>query len=172
MPLDGLTGRFRGLAQGGGGGATASSRAPTTAPRAAKPDVGAAKPTPGVGDVGSLWSAFLERVRDERLSLYLSLAAGRPLGLEGGTLRVGVEAEALRRELNRKESLDALKAIASGVAGRALQLEIAPLPAGHVQDTPAAQAKRRTEETLADPLVQAAVEIFGAEVRSVRDRRS
>jgi hypothetical protein len=40
-----------------------------------------------------------------------------------------------------------------------------------VQETPAAQAKRRTEETLADPLVQAAVEIFGAEVRGVRDRR-
>jgi len=38
-------------------------------------------------------------------------------------------------------------------------------------DTPIAQAKRREEETLADPLVQAAVEIFGAEVRGVRDRR-
>ena len=34
-----------------------------------------------------------------------------------------------------------------------------------------AEARRRTEETLAHPMVQAAVEIFGAEVRGVRDRR-
>src|SRR5439155_1421778 len=37
---------------------------------------------------------------------------------------------------------------------------------------PLAQARRRTEERLADPLVQAAVEIFGAEVRGVREPRS
>ena len=46
------------------------------------------------------------------------------------------------------------------------------MPPEHLADTPIAQARRRQEETLADPLVRAAVEIFGAEVRSVRDRRS
>src|SRR5207244_4419103 len=46
-----------------------------------------------------------------------------------------------------------------------------PAPAGRGTGAPRAQARRRTEETLADPMVQAAVEIFGAEVRGVRDRR-
>jgi len=167
VPLDELTRRLEAIA----GGGVAVAPGPRTAP-AGPVKTTAPTPTPVTGDVGVIWTALLERVRDERLSLYLSLAAGRPLALDGGILRVGIEAEALRRDLNRKESLDTLKTIASGVAGRALQLEIGPLPAGHVQDTPAAQAKRRAEETLADPLVQAAVEIFGAEVRSVRDRRS
>jgi len=50
-------------------------------------------------------------------------------------------------------------------------VEVGPLPSEHAGQAPLAQARRRTEETLADPMVQAAVEIFGAEVRGVRDRR-
>jgi len=123
-------------------------------------------------DDGGVWEGVLRRVQDERVSLYMALAAARPLGMADGVLRIGVENEALRRECSRKESLEILRTIASEVAGRALQVDIGPLPAAHAQDTPAAQAKRRTEETLADPLVQAAVEIFGAEVRGVRDRRA
>jgi hypothetical protein len=118
------------------------------------------------------WAAILQRVQTERLSLYMALAAARPLVLEGATMRLGVEHEALRRECGKKEALDALGAIASDVVGRSVRIEIGPLPVEHVHDTPAAQAKRRTEATLADPLVQAAVEIFGAEVRGVRDRRA
>jgi len=64
-----------------------------------------------------------------------------------------------------------LRAIASEVAGRELRVEVGPLPSEHAGQAPLAQARRRTEETLADPMVQAAVEIFGAEVRGVRDRR-
>ena len=67
-------------------------------------------------------------------------------------------------------TLERLQAIASQIAGRPLRVDVTPLPAEHAGETPAAQARRRTEETLADPLVQAAVEIFGAEVRGVRDR--
>ena len=52
-------------------------------------------------------------------------------------------------------------------------MHIGPVPTERAGDTPLAQARRREEETLADPLVRAAVEIFeGAEVRGVRDRRS
>ena len=58
------------------------------------------------------------------------------------------------------------------VAAEALRVEVGPVPPERAGDTPMAQARRREEETLADPLVQAAVEIFGAEVRGVRDRRS
>jgi hypothetical protein len=103
----------------------------------------------------------------------MALAAARTLGLDAGALRIGVENEAIRRDNTRTESHDVLRTIASEVAGRPLMVEIGPLPADHVHETPAAQAKRRTEETLADPLVKAAVEIFGcAEVRGVRARRA
>jgi hypothetical protein len=123
--------------------------------------------------VRGVWDALLSRVQAERVSLYMALVPARPLGLDRGALRIGVENEAIRRDLTRKESLDVLRTIASEIAGCPLAVEIGPLPAEHVHETPAAQAKRRTEETLADPLVKAAVEIFGgAEVRGVRDRRA
>jgi hypothetical protein len=169
VPLEELARRLEAIAHGG-------SAPPASAPKAASSTTRGSPIAPraslaGAPDIGGLWEAVLQRVQEQRVSLYMALAAARPLGLDDGALRVGVENEALRRELNRKESLEVLRAIASDVAGRALQLEIGPLPETHAHDTPAAQAKRRTEETLADPLVQAAVEIFGAEVRGVRDRR-
>jgi len=118
---------------------------------------------------GRLWEDFLARVRQEKVSLYMALAAGKLLSAEGEALRIGIENEAMRRELGRKDTLERLRAIAREVSGRDLRVEIGPVPSGH--DTPLAQARRRTEEALADPLVQAAVDIFGAEVRGVRDRQ-
>jgi DNA polymerase-3 subunit gamma/tau len=187
VPIDVLAQRLESLAAGGApvsGGATrpaTPSRAAGAPPQPASPATPAApRPAsavgtaaPVAGDGRGVFDAMLQRVQAERVSLFMALAAARPLGLDGGALRIGVENEALRRDLTRKESLDVLRTIASEVAGRPLVVEIGPLPAGHVHETPAAQAKRRTEETLADPLVKAAVEIFGgAEVRGVRDRRA
>ena len=83
-----------------------------------------------------------------------------------------MDSEALRRELAARDTLARLATLASEAAGHPLRIEVGPVPAEHVGDTPVAQAQRRQEETLADPLVRAAVEIFGAEVRSVRDRRT
>jgi DNA polymerase-3 subunit gamma/tau len=172
VSFDELTRRLEALATGG----PAPSAPPGGGVRTARPasSAPAARAATAVaGDVREVWDALLQRVQSERVSLYMALAAARPLGLEQGLLRVGVENEALRRDLNRKESLDALRVIATDVAGRPVTVEIGPLPAEHALETPAAQVKRRTEETLADPLVQAAVEIFGgAEVRGVRDRRA
>jgi DNA polymerase-3 subunit gamma/tau len=175
VPLDDLTQRLEALAGGGSPIPAAPARSTTsTSPTrpSASPSVGRTTAAPQA-ELAVLWQAVLQRVQGERLSLYLGLAAARPLGLDGGALRLGVENEAVRRDLTQKESLEALRATASDVVGRPVQVEIGPLPAEHVADTPVAQAKRRTEETLADPLVQAAVEIFGgAEVRGVRDRRA
>ena len=119
-----------------------------------------------------MWDRVLARVRQERVSLYMTLAAARPLGVSDGVLRLGMDSEALRRELAARDTLARLAALASEAAGHPLRIEVGPMPAEHVGDTPVAQARRRQEETLADPLVRAAVEIFGAEVRGVRDRRS
>jgi DNA polymerase III subunit gamma/tau len=121
---------------------------------------------------GGVWDRVLARVRQERVSLYMTLAAARPLGVSDGVLRLGMDSEALRRELAARDTLARLAALASEAAGHPLRIEVGPMPAEHVGDTPVAQARRRQEETLADPLVRAAVEIFGAEVRGVRDRRS
>jgi DNA polymerase III subunit gamma/tau len=118
-----------------------------------------------------LWERVLERVREEKLALYLALEPARPLPGDGDAFRIGVDNESLRRDLSRKDNLDRLVAIVSQVAGRPLRVELAPLPKEQVVDTPTRQARRRTEETLADPMVKAAVEIFGGEVRGVRDRR-
>ena len=121
---------------------------------------------------GGLWDRFLARVQEEKLvAPYMMLLSGTLLAADGEALRIGIENEAARRELSRKETLQRLRAIASEVAGRELRVEVGPLPSEHAAQAPLAQARRRTEETLADPMVQAAVEIFGAEVRGVRDRR-
>src|SRR5207245_1044467 len=83
------------------------------------------------------------------------LATRTRLAADGEALRIGIENEAARRELSRKETLQRLRAIASEVAGRELRVEVGPLPSEHAAQAPLAQARRRTEETLADPMVQA-----------------
>jgi hypothetical protein len=111
-------------------------------------------------------------VREDKVSLYMQLAGGKLLSTDGDLLRIGVENEAMRRELSRKETLQRLRTIAREISGRDLRVEVGPLPEEHAGAAPLAQARRRTEESLADPMVKAAVEIFGAEVRGVRDRRN
>jgi DNA polymerase-3 subunit gamma/tau len=155
LPVDDILRRLEAL------GAAPAPAAPA-APRAVRPE---RAPREG------LWERFLARVQQEKLSLYLGLAAGKLLSADGETLRIGIENEAMRRELSRRETLERLRAIAREVAGRDVQVEVGPLPSAHAGEAPLAQARRRTEERLADPLVQAAVEIFDAEVRGVRERR-
>ena len=94
----------------------------------------------------------------------MTLAAGRPLGVEGDVLRIGLESESMRRSVQGRESLELLGRLASDAAGRPLRVEIGPLPAERQGETSRARARQREQETLADPLVQAAVEIFGGEV--------
>jgi DNA polymerase-3 subunit gamma/tau len=168
LPVDEILARLDAI-----GGASPAGSAPPLpgrgAPPAAPARVGGTSPTEASGGV---WDRVLARVRQERVSLYMTLAAARPLGVSDGVLRLGMDSEALRRELATRDTLARLAALASEAAGRPLRIEVGPVPSEHVADMPAAQARQRQEETLADPLVRAAVEIFGAEVRSVRDRRS
>src|SRR5947209_4688392 len=160
LPLDDILHRLEAFGAGNpaapGGGA---ARENVPRPREAAPG-------------GGLWDRFLARVQEEKLvAPYMMLLSGTLLAADGEALRIGIDNEAARRELSRKETLQRLRAIASEVAGRELRVEVGPLPSEHAAQAPLAQARRRTEETLADPMVQAAVEIFGAEVRGVRDRR-
>jgi len=147
---------------------TAPAR-PAAAPasRAAGAPAGPARPAPH----DDFWQAFLTRVRAERLAVYMMLVAGRPVGLDDEVLRIGIDSETMRRDASRREVLDLLQAAAGEVAGRPLRVEVGPMPPEHADDTALARGRKRTEDTLADPMVQAAVEIFGGEVRGVRERR-
>jgi DNA polymerase-3 subunit gamma/tau len=164
VPMDEVLRRLEALGAGGGG----DSR--TTPAAAVKQRTAENIPKAGAAD-GGLWEQFLARVKEEKLSLYMPLAAGKLLAADGGALRIGIGNETMRRELSRRETLECLSVIAREIAGRELRVEVGPLPGELAGEAPLAQARRRTEATLADPMVQAAVEIFGAEVRGVRDRR-
>ena len=169
LPVDEILARLDAIGRANPAGSAPPLPARGAPPAAAPARTGGASPAEASSGV---WERVLARVRQERLSLYMTLAAARPLGVRDGVLRLGMDSEALRRELATRDTLARLAALASEAAGRPLRVEVGPVPGDHVADTPGAQARRRQEETLADPLVQAAVEIFGAEVRGVRDRRS
>ncbi len=159
VPLEDLLRRLEAL--GGGSPPVRPTSAPPSAP-------GTPRARASAG--GDLWDRFLARVQQAEKAVYMQLAAGRLVSADGEALRIGIGNESMRRDLSRRETLDRLSAIAREIAGRELRVEVGPLPSELVADTPLAQARRRTEETLADPAVQAAVEIFGAEVRGVRER--
>jgi DNA polymerase-3 subunit gamma/tau len=161
LPVDEVLGRLESLT----GGAP-----PAAAPPVAKNVRRDEEPSRGAA-AGGLWEQLLERVQRDKKALYMALATGRLIAAEGDALRIGVENEAMRRELSRRETLEHLRACAREIVGRDVTVEIGPLPADRAGEAPLAEARRRTEETLAHPMVQAAVEIFGAEVRGVRDRR-
>jgi DNA polymerase-3 subunit gamma/tau len=166
LPVDDILRRLEALGAAPVPPATGSRSGATAA--AGHPPARRAAPPSG----GTLWEELLARVQREKISLYMALAAGKLVSADDGALRIGIENEAMRRELSRKETLDRLRAIATELTGRDVRVEVGPLPTEHADAAPLAQARRRTEETLADPLVKAAVEIFGAEVRGVRDRRT
>ena len=160
LPVDDILRRLESL----GGAQSTPAAAPAAAGGGAKPRADAAS--------GGLWEKFLARVQEEKLvAIYMPLATGKLLSSDGGALRIGIGNESMRRQLSGRETLERLGAIAREISGRDVRVEIGPLPSEHAGDAPLAQARRRTEETLADPMVQAAVEIFGAEVRGVRERR-
>lgn len=144
--------------------AAGSGRSPLPAVNRASPPHGAVARTDD-----AFWEAFLARVQRERLALFMALAAGRFLGLAEDVVRVGIGSEAVRKDVASRDNLAFLEAAASEVAGRPVRLVIAPAPPD--RGGPGA-AGGDPAEALADPLVRAAVEIFGAEVRGVRDRRS
>jgi DNA polymerase III subunit gamma/tau len=169
LPVDEILARLDAIV--GAAPAGSAPAAPSRGAPAAAPPTRAGSAAPA-GAAGTLWESVLARVRQERVSLYMTLAAARPLGVTDGVLRLGLDSEALRREVSGKDTLTRLGALASEIAGHAVRVEVGPVPGDRAGETPIAEVRRREQETLADPLVQAAVEIFGAEVRGVRDRRS
>jgi len=157
--------------EGGRGGESSGGPAPSVGRAGATRSPGGATTRSRATTADEFWTAFLERVRNERVSLYMALAGGRLVERGEDRLAIGIESAIMRGELSGRETVARLEALASEVLGQPVTVEIGPLPAAQVAETPRGRAKQRSEETLADPMVQAAVEIFGAEVRGVRERR-
>src|SRR5262249_4579740 len=157
LPMDDILRRLEAL---GAGGLTAEP-APTAK---------VSPPTSGVQSDG-LWQRFLARVQQAETGDCRQLASGRRRSADQDACRIGIANESMRREVARKETIARLSAIAREVLGRDVRVEVGPLPDELAGDAPLAKARRRSDETLADPMVQAAVEIFGGEVRGVRERR-
>ncbi len=102
LPLDDILHRLEAFGAGNpaapGGGA---ARENVPRPREAAPG-------------GGLWDRFLARVQEEKLvAPYMMLLSGTLLAADGEALRIGIDNEAARRELSRKETLQRLRAIAS-----------------------------------------------------------
>jgi DNA polymerase-3 subunit gamma/tau len=172
LPVDEILRRLEAL-EGSGAPPVRSSGGAAARRAAAGGGGGAPEGAPvEAGGAAGLWDGFLARVRRERVALYMTLAAGRGLGLDGDVFRIGLESESMRRSVQGRESLELLGRLASEVTGRTVRVEVGPLPADRQGDTARGRARQREQETLADPLVQAAVEIFGGEVRAVRERPS
>jgi DNA polymerase-3 subunit gamma/tau len=167
LPVDDVLARLEAL-EGRGGARRGAGGGHGVASRGGEPGVTIPSGTTGEG----LWEGFLTRVRRERVALYMTLAAGRLVGLDDDVLRIGLESESMRRSVQGRECLELLARLASDAAGRPVRVEIGPLPPDRQGDTSRARARQREEQTLSDPLVQAAVEIFGGEVRAVRERPS
>jgi DNA polymerase III subunit gamma/tau len=154
-------------ASGGGGGGTPRSE------RAGRPVGGASVSASGAtradAATGGEWRAFLECVRREKLALYLALASGRLVSLDERVMRIGIDSEAMRRDLSRRDVVDRLERIARDVVGREVTVEVGVIPVA--EETPRDRARQRERDSRAHPLVQYAVELFGGEVRGSRERR-
>src|SRR5690242_16172002 len=85
MPLDEILRRLEALGAGG---------APARAPAAATPRASTA--TPRAAD-GVLWDRFLARVQQAEKGIFMQLATARLVSGDGGTLRIGIANEAMRR---------------------------------------------------------------------------
>ncbi len=175
LPVDEILARLDALGRDARGlrsedGESAKPRAVSTGHPRARAATSVA-PEPAVAEE-SFWEAFCARVRGERISLFMGLVTGRVLGVEGEVVRIGIPSEGMRRDLGAPDSLAVLERIASEVAGRSLRVEVEPLPTADAASRGAGRSAGEPADALADPVVQAAVEMFGAEVRGVRERRS
>src|SRR5262249_39671991 len=119
LPVDDILRRLEAL-----GGSPAAAGAAPAPPAGAGGRPAPVRASTGAGGGDGLWDALLARVRQEKVSLYMTLAAGKLLPGDGEALRIGIENEAMRRELSRKETLERLSAIARELAGRQLRVEI------------------------------------------------
>src|SRR5438046_2529602 len=90
-----------------------------------------------------LWEQFLARVREEKVSLYLALAGGKLVSADETSIRIGIENEALRRDVSRPETVARPGASAAEGWGRAPRVRVGPGPPEQAGEPPGGRARRR-----------------------------
>ncbi|MGH7818978.1 MAG: hypothetical protein ACREQ9_04320, partial [Candidatus Binatia bacterium] len=166
--------------RGGGSHAPAPREARSPAPERStaappRPDAETAAPPPSApprrrnGDAdGARWPEFLEFVQARRVSLYMTLCHARVVEQTPGKIILGVSGGEFRRELESRETLAQVEALAEGFFGAPTKIGVLSIAEERATQAPPAPS---AVETLENPAVRKAVEILGGEVREVRNRR-
>ncbi|MFI5367302.1 MAG: DNA polymerase III subunit gamma/tau [Candidatus Binatia bacterium] len=190
--LDELQRRL-GSAASGSGDAAAPTRAntPPTAPRretsvrspAASP-AGPAAPAPAVAGTassgtatsgtatsGHSWDAFLGFVGTQKVALATYLRASQPPTVDGAVLALRVPPGHYHDYLAQRDNTQLVEELAQQYFGRPLRVtvQVASLATESTAE-PAENAAELHSAALGDPVVRAAVEIFGGEVQEVKSR--
>jgi DNA polymerase-3 subunit gamma/tau len=197
--LDELQRRFGSAATGSvatGSGAAETTRAttPSTAPRRAanvRPPAtapaSAAPPAPGAGGraasgtatsgtatSGHSWEAFLGFVGTQKVALATYLRASQPAAVDGTVLALRVPAGHYHDYLAQRDHTQLVEELAQQYFGRPLRVTVetasAAGRAAEATAEPAGNAAELHSAALGDPVVRAAVEIFGGEVQEVKSR--
>lgn len=113
-----------------------------------------------IGDVRRAWARVLEEVKRTRMFCHALLIEGTPLELNGSTLVVGLRTgfNFHVENLHKPENRSVVEGALERVFNHRLRLECTI----HGEDTPAAHP------SVEDPVVNAAVQLFGAHVVEVR----
>jgi hypothetical protein len=144
-------------------------RAPAKRPAAASEG----PPAAGQGS----WSDFIHFVRGERPSLADHLRTCEMSRMEGSVLEIEAPAGFRHDYLVRRDHVVEVEDLAGRFFQRPLRVVVHPAAVRKAtENSEASEAKTSTADlttaALGDPVVRAAVEIFGGEVAEVRSRRS
>jgi DNA polymerase-3 subunit gamma/tau len=149
--------------------------APEKVGRAAPKRPAASEAPPAVGQGG--WSDFVHFVRGERPSLADHLRTCEMSRMEGSVLEIEAPAGFRHDYLVRRDHVVEVEDLAGRFFQRPLRVVVHPAAVRKAtENSEASEAKTSTADlttaALGDPVVRAAVEIFGGEVAEVRSRRS
>jgi DNA polymerase-3 subunit gamma/tau len=130
----------------------------------------------GAGD----WSGFVTLVKGKKAGIGSLLEHGRPLEVSPQRLAIGFPAGSFYlNSLKDPEALATLKALAASYFQAPTAVELVPLMAGSNDAPPTLEEKKSHErssrvaklqgEVREDPLVTAALEIFGGEISEIKE---
>jgi len=138
--------------------------AAAVAPAAPVPPAAASNP-------GGSWEDFLTFVSREKVTLLPYLQASQPPVLDGPLLTLNVPHGHYYDYLTQRDHAQLIQDLATRFFGRTLRVAVNPTDSVEPHERPAEESSAALHAAaLGDPVVQAAVEIFGGEVQEVRSR--
>ena len=146
-------------------------REPAARPREVPPaSTPAAGPGPGSATGGS-WDEFLAFIGKQKVSLATYLRASETPAVDGAVLALRVPAGHYHDYLAQRDHSQLVENLAQQFFGRPLRVTVqVSSPAAASAAEPTDSAADLQNAALGDPVVRAAVEIFGGEVQEVKSR--